>query len=55
MFYGFRLLSTTRAFRIDCRVKLIGVSLEVEGVTSSQTVEENGVTPRGGSPMVGRP
>ncbi len=28
MFYGLRLLSATRAFRVDCRVKLIGVSLE---------------------------
>ncbi len=25
MFYGLRLLSATRAFRVDCRVKLIGV------------------------------
>ncbi len=31
MFYGLRLLSATRAFRVDCHVKLIGVSLE-EGV-----------------------
>ncbi len=43
MFYGLRLLSTTRAFRIDCRVKLIGVSIEEGGVTSSLTDEENGV------------
>ncbi len=39
MFYGLRLLYATRAFRVDCRVKLIGVSLEDEGVTSSWTRE----------------
>ncbi len=48
-------LFSTRAFRVDCRVKLIGVSLEEGGVTSSYTGEENGVAPRGGSPTVGRP
>ncbi len=35
MFNGLRLLSATRAFRVDYRVKLIGVSLEERGLTSS--------------------
>ncbi len=35
MFYGLRLLSATRAFRVDCRVKLIDISLEEGDVTSS--------------------
>ncbi len=52
MFYGLRLLSATRAFRVDCRVKTIGVSLEEGGVTSSYTGEENGVASRGDSPTV---
>ncbi len=43
VFYGLRLPSTIWAFRVDCRVKLIGVSLEGGGVTSSKTGEENGV------------
>ncbi len=55
MFYGLQLLSANRALRIDCRVKLISVSLEKGGVTSSLTGEKNGVTPREGSPTVGRP
>ncbi len=32
MFYGLRLLPATRAFRVDCGVKLIGLSLEDGGV-----------------------
>ncbi len=43
------------AFRVDCRVQLIGVCLEEGGVTSSYTGEENGVAPRGYSPTFGRP
>ncbi len=35
MFYGLWLLSATRAFRVDCHVKLIGVSLEEGVVTNS--------------------
>ncbi len=55
MFYGLRLLSETRAFGVDCRVELVGVSLEEGGVTGSKTGEENSVAPRGDSPTVGRP
>ncbi len=35
VFYGLRLLSAARAFRVDCRVELVGVSLKEEGVTGS--------------------
>ncbi len=28
MFYGLRLLSAAGAFRVDCRVKLVGVKIE---------------------------
>ncbi len=31
VFYGLRLVSATRAFGVDCRVELVGVSLK-EGV-----------------------
>ncbi len=55
MFYGLRLLSATRALGVDCRIKLIGASLEEGGVTSSETSEENGVAPRGDSQTVGWP
>ncbi len=34
MFYGLRFLSATRAFRVDCHVKLIDINLE-EGVVTS--------------------
>ncbi len=37
LFYGLRLLSATRAFRVDCRVKLIGVSLEEVVVVKAGT------------------
>ncbi len=36
MFYGLRLISATWAFRVDCCVKLIGVSLEEGGVHVDQ-------------------
>ncbi len=49
---GLRLLSATRALRVDCRVKLIGASLEEGGVTISETSEDNGVAPRGDSQTV---
>ncbi len=35
VFYGLRLLSATRAFGVDFRVELVGVSLKKGGVTSS--------------------
>ncbi len=35
VFYGLQLLSATRAFGVDCRVELVGVSLEQGGVTGS--------------------
>ncbi len=35
MFYSLRLLSATRAFKVDCRVKQIDASLEEGVVTSS--------------------
>ncbi len=47
--------AATRAFGVDCRVELVGVSLEEGGVTGSKTGEENSVAPRGDSPTVGRP
>ncbi len=46
MFYGLRLLSTIRAFGVDCLVELVGVSLKEGGVTGSLTGEENGLAPR---------
>ncbi len=42
MFYGLRLLSATRAFRVDCRVKLIGVCLEEGGGRCDQLVDGGG-------------
>ncbi len=36
MFYGLRLLSATRAFGVDCRVELVGVSLKEWGLTGSR-------------------
>ncbi len=53
--YGLRLLSATRTFKVDCRVKLIGFTLEEGGLASSWAGEENDVTPRGGSLSVCRP
>ncbi len=35
VFYVLRLLSATRAFGVDCRVELVGVSLKEGGVTGS--------------------
>ncbi len=37
IFYGLQFLSATRAFRVDCRVKLIGVSLEEVVVVKAGT------------------
>ncbi len=37
-FYGMRLLSAARAFRVDCHIELIGVSLE-EGGEGDQLVD----------------
>ncbi len=54
MFYGLRLLSATRAFGVNYRVELVGVSLKEGGVTRSYSGEENGVSPRRGGPTVGR-
>ncbi len=55
VFYGLRLLSTTRVFRVDLRVVLIGVILEEGSVTSSWAGKANGIEPRGGGPAVNRP
>ncbi len=55
VFYGLRLLSSTRAFGVDCCVKLVCVSLKEGGVTGSKMGEENSIAPRGDSPTVGRP
>ncbi len=41
MFYGLGLLSSDRAFRVENRAKLIGISLEEGDVTSSLLSEEN--------------
>ncbi len=50
MFYGLRLLPTTRVSRVDSHVELVGVSFEERGgVTSSLVGEKSGVTPHGGS------
>ncbi len=46
----FALLSATRALKVDCRVELIGESLEVGSMTSPQTGEEDGFASRGDSP-----
>ncbi len=35
VFYGLWLLSATRAFGVECRVELVGVSLNEVGVTDS--------------------
>ncbi len=35
VFYGLRLLPATRAFGVDWRVELVGVSLKEGGVTGS--------------------
>ncbi len=40
MFYGLQLFFTTRGFRVDFRIRLIGVSLEDGGVSSSSTGKE---------------
>ncbi len=52
---GLRLLSATRAFRVDCRVELIGVSLE-EGeklvLTSPASSSRRGATAGGASPIL---
>ncbi len=55
LLYGLRLLSATRAFRVDCRVELIGVSLE-EGkklvLTSPASSSRRGATAGGASPIL---
>ncbi len=54
MFYGLQLLSATRVFRVDCLVKLIGVSLE-EGCDQLVDGRVERCRAAEGSPTVGLP